>query len=161
MLKVFFGVMSLLFSSTFVGIACSCLPQLEVAEAVEKSDVVLKVKVTEIMFVGRAEGKPDLVYRDKPDFSTIRANEDYYFTQVVKIRVQQKYKGKFYRKLAVVETGLGGGDCGFEFENKGIYLLYGSMLKKGNWIKHSTFSTNICTRTARFKEQEEAVIKAL
>ncbi len=153
--------MFLFISSTFVGLGCSCLPQLVLAEAVEKSDVVLKVKVTEIMFVGRAEGKPDLVYREKPSFSTIRANEDYHYIQVVKIRIQQKYKGKFKRKFAVVETGLGGGDCGFEFENKGLYLLYGSMLKKGNWIKHSTFSTNICTRTARFKEQEEAVIKAL
>ncbi len=55
------------------------------------------------------------------------------------------YKGK-QQQIVKVETGLGGGDCGFQFELKRRYLVYAYKDETGQ------LSTGICTATAPIEE---------
>jgi hypothetical protein len=64
---------------------------------------------------------------------------------LVSLEVLHSYHGD-QRKLMPLSTGLGGGDCGFDFEVGKRYLVYAFKDEAGE------LSTNICTRTTRLEE---------
>jgi len=67
---------------------------------------------------------------------------------LVSLRVFHSYRGD-QRKSMQLSTGLGGGDCGFDFEVGKQYLVYAFKDETGE------MSTNICTRTTRLEESSE------
>jgi hypothetical protein len=62
--------------------------------------------------------------------------------------VLHSYRGD-QRKPMRLSTGLGGGDCGFDFEVGKQYLVYAFKDETGE------LSTNICTRTTRLEKSSE------
>ena len=67
---------------------------------------------------------------------------------LVSLEVLHSYRGD-QRKIMRLSTGLGGGDCGFDFEVGKQYLVYAFKDKAGE------LSTNICTRTTRLEKSRE------
>jgi hypothetical protein len=63
---------------------------------------------------------------------------------LVSLEILHSYRGD-QRKPMRLSTGLGGGDCGFDFEVGKQYLVYAFKDEAGE------LSTNICTRTTRGK----------
>ena len=61
--------------------------------------------------------------------------------RMVSLEVLHSYRGD-QRKLTRLSTGLGGGDCGFDFEVGKQYRVYAFKDEAGE------LSTNICSRTA-------------
>ena len=66
---------------------------------------------------------------------------------LVSFRVSRWYRGG-HQETVQIETGLGGGDCGFPFEPSGQYLVYADKSESGR------LSTGICTGTALLEESE-------
>jgi hypothetical protein len=64
---------------------------------------------------------------------------------LVSLEVLHSYRGD-QRKPMRLSTGLGGGDCGFDFEVGKQYLVYAFKDEAGE------LSTNICTRTTRLEK---------
>lgn len=62
-------------------------------------------------------------------------------------------------KMVTVETGLGGGDCGYGFQEGESYLIY-AYRTNGEDGKPGPLRTNICTRT-RPLSKAKGDIKAL
>jgi hypothetical protein len=60
--------------------------------------------------------------------------------RVVSILVTRVYRGKLHGKVALV-TGVGGGDCGFNFRTGMKYLIY------ADTVEHGLLFTSICSRT--------------
>jgi hypothetical protein len=65
--------------------------------------------------------------------------------RVVTIRVSRSYRGHIEGPVTVV-TGMGGGDCGFDFETGEEYLMYTDSISGG------ILFTSICTGTTPMKE---------
>jgi hypothetical protein len=64
---------------------------------------------------------------------------------LVSLEILHSYRGE-QRKPIRLSTGLGGGDCGFDFEVGKQYLVYAFKDEAGE------LSTNICTRTMRLEK---------
>jgi hypothetical protein len=64
---------------------------------------------------------------------------------LVSLEILHSYRGD-QRKPMRLSTGLGGGDCGFDFEVGKQYLVYAFKDEAGE------LSTNICTRTTRLEK---------
>lgn len=67
------------------------------------------------------------------------------FLLTVKLKVERVWKGSMPAE-AIIETGRGGGDCGYGFEVGERYLVYAS------GSNESKMQTNICQRTARLSD---------
>jgi len=65
--------------------------------------------------------------------------EQKYYVQYT-FHVQQIWKCKSKYETIIVKTGMGFGDCGFEFRPGFSYIVYG-------YDKMGSVATNICTRT--------------
>ena len=68
-----------------------------------------------------------------------RKPENFYVT--VKFKVEKVWKNQSTNEV-IIQTGQGGGDCGYRFEIGKKYLVYAD----GD---QTSFSTNICQRTAK------------
>ena len=66
-------------------------------------------------------------------------------TMLVRFEVKHSYRG-VQGELVDVETGLGGGDCGFAFEIDRQYLVYADRTESGQ------LATGICDATARIEQ---------
>jgi hypothetical protein len=73
----------------------------------------------------------------------------------VRLKVEESFKGVATRK-AVLYTGWGGGDCGYEFERGARYLVYASDYAGGLY-------TGICygTKKAERAESELAILRRI
>jgi len=98
--------------------SCSCKPPDPPKKSLATVDAVFVGKVVQVV-----EGKKDVFPR-----------------KTVVLVVSTVWKGKLTKELSLT-TGIGGGDCGYRFEEGKSYLIYAyGDVKKG-------MSTNICTRT--------------
>ena len=70
--------------------------------------------------------------------------------RVVTIRMLRVYRGEVASNVTVL-TGIGGGDCGFDFETGKQYLVYASR------IDAKTLSTNICSGTSSLERAGPAL----
>ena len=73
------------------------------------------------------------------------------------IQVNRVYKGRIKNNLIEVTTGIGGGDCGFEFMIEKEYIIYCTYENKYyNWgdIVKKFLYTDICSRTRLTSEDE-------
>lgn len=109
-------ISSLPFVKTPTAFACSCVKPGDPREELEKSTAVFSGKVLDV-------NRDSVGYAYKVSFD-----------------VEKIWKG-VSRKTVVISTGLGGGDCGFEFTEGEIYIVYAY----GNDVEF--LSTGICSRT--------------
>lgn len=127
--------------------ACTCIGQEDVKQARKHSDVVA---------VGRVIGGERLV---------ITIADDTMLTSVVMrytILVERSFKGRIRGDTLVVYTGLGSGDCGYEFERDQCYVIYGNRDPHYNLKRTASTPlygkniiwTDICTRTRPYDESE-------
>jgi hypothetical protein len=158
-------------------VACSCIGKSSVTEEVKKTDVV---------FIGKVVGKTAVkIWSDttgtrfsyekekkKEKMDTLSYDEykwrrglfgiDMVDYQIV---VSKKYKGHHLQDTITVRTGLGSGDCGFEFQLGSNYLVYArressvkyTLPKLGRNRKElkGIFRTNICSRTKPVERAED------
>jgi hypothetical protein len=140
-------VISLLMIVSFItvlmpskGYACSCAYEPSVEEELEKSKVVFSGDVVSIR-----EVKPFGVFQNLISFFT-DLDHKYYPEKHVIFNVSSTWKGASQSQL-IIETGLGGGDCGYEFQVGQSYLVYAG----GNDGHH----TSICHRTTELVSAKE------
>ncbi|PWT92497.1 MAG: hypothetical protein C5B54_03395 [Acidobacteria bacterium] len=76
------------------------------------------------------------------------SKEDLFFGKIVHFSVEQAYKGVESPEISV-ETGNGGGDCGYPFESGKRYLVYAYGIPKGK------LGTGICSRTKPLSQASE------
>ena len=103
--------------------ACTCA--IPLTNLTLKQQVTKAQKQSRAVFVGRV-----MQVVQNPDASGVS----------VKFLVEKSWKGSLSRKVNIF-TGLGGGDCGYQFEVGESYLVYASGAKE-------KLSTSICQRTA-------------
>ncbi|MEN2767878.1 hypothetical protein [Ornithinibacillus xuwenensis] len=97
--------------------ACSCVEPQSVQDELERSSVVFRGKVMEM--------------------------NDVNYSKKVLFNVKEIWKG-FEESQTIIKTGMGGGDCGFEFKTGQEYLVYArGMNEYGDY-----YSTGICDRTS-------------
>jgi hypothetical protein len=95
---------------------------------------------TNVIFEGlveRQEVRPGSISVPK----TAMSMTSYGAHRIVTIRASRVYSGPSPERFTVL-TGMGGGDCGFDFETGKEYLVYGEMIDRGGLF------TSICTGTA-------------
>ncbi len=144
---------------TSVGYACSCIGLSSVKEAFEETQYIFHGKVLKKeMIYTRTLFKIEQDEINKLDTLSwpLTSMMSKYTFQIVTI-----YKGKINTDTIHIYTGIGGGDCGYDFNVGGDYLIYGSenqsfftnyfMDKK---LIGQIITTHICTRTKQFDEDE-------
>src|SRR5262245_10077945 len=116
------------------GSACSCAGPLTVCEAYDAATAVFTGVVSLISdtSIKLEAGSQSLTYAGK----------------LVRFSVEHVYKGQESAELSV-ETGSGGGDCGYHFEAGIRYLVYAYAATQGR------LGTGICTRTNLFADASE------
>ncbi|MBP1932757.1 hypothetical protein [Ammoniphilus resinae] len=121
-----FSLMSVSIPS--VGYACSCASKPAVQEELEKSAVVFGGKVIDI--------------REKSQFNP---------KKTVLFEVSTAWKGGASTQM-LITTGLGGGDCGFDFEKGKEYLVYAN---ESSMYGGKDLVTTICDRTTELVSAQE------
>lgn len=91
--------------------------------------------------VGAALGQSDAVFVG----TVVEIQTESRWRKTISFEIESIWKGKLQSRI-MITTGSGNADCGFPFELGEIYLVYAS---KGS---ETVPSTNICTRTRRFRE---------
>lgn len=158
--RILIGLISLLCFISYNSIACSCIGQRTIQEEIRNSDVLV---------VGTILNKEILQLTDStmlklfPNDTTLSTSP---LSRMVIARynllVLDIYKGKITKDTITIFTGLGGGDCGFRFENGKKYIIYGDketyygqMNNDFNFTKtRNVYWTNICTRTTSYFQSE-------
>ncbi|HEX8637455.1 MAG TPA: hypothetical protein VF692_05285 [Pyrinomonadaceae bacterium] len=127
-----------LFVSPFFVEACSCMSAGPPCESFWNTDVVFSGRVTEI---GAAPERPVFKSGDK----YLAA----FPMRAVRFAVDESFRGTT-EKSVEIQTGMGGGDCGFRFEIGQSYLVYAYRNKETG-----TLGTGICTRTQVLSQATE------
>lgn len=139
-----------LLSSAVDGLACTCAPPpgaktvREVAAwqsgSAEGSKVIFEGSVEKQEVKTGPIGAP----------SNAMSMTVYGAHRIVTIRVSRAYRGQTEGRTTVL-TGMGGGDCGFDFETGKDYLVYADSIDGG------ILFTSICTGTAPLEEAGPAL----
>ncbi len=108
--------------------ACSCLVPQSVEQEMEQSDAVFTGTVTKIKKVGMGLYSPKKVYFD----------------------VEKTWKGQNKAKTFVI-TGIGSGDCGFNFEVGKDYIVYAS--ESNMYTNTTALTTTVCDLTSNLNEK--------
>ncbi len=104
---------------------------------------------SKIIFEGSVERQEAAVGRvGAPREATSKSTSDQH--RVVSLRVLRSYRGQLAGTVNVL-TGIGEGDCGFDFETGSQYLVYADKLEDG------TLVTSICTGTSLLAHAESAL----
>jgi len=128
--------------------ACSCVGQEDVERARKKADaVVLGTVVAE----ERVEVTDPAMLTHFP-----------VFVKRFTLQIERSFKGGTVADTVIVVTGMGNGDCGFEFAVGKRYVVYasrdagnqGQLLASKPLTGRGVFWTNICTRTKTYDESE-------
>ena len=139
--------------------SCNCIGELTVKESIKHSDIVVTGTVISSGFMIVTDSnmiklfKPDTSLYNKYPYSIIIAK--------YRIKVEKLFKGKITSDTLTIYTGLGNGDCGFNFKIGYKYIIYGQ--NKHYKMINSKFNfpygpnicwTDICTRTTTFNIDE-------
>lgn len=147
--KKFYLIILILFVNQ-IAYTCSCISNSNIKKAIKKSDLVI---------IGDVNLIQKIVLKHKLQGTNSYINFHFY---KVTVNVEQLYKGKIMSKTIEIITGVGGGDCGFEFKPKKKYVIYASkrnkLYAKGEKIK-TFFYTNICKRTTENVDIEKFKIE--
>lgn len=130
-----------------VGYCCSCIGEATVNQEFKRSDVVFTGKVIYKKIINLTDTLMPAVKIQKAEYQ---------------LQVSTVLKGKIKQDTVTIITGVGGGDCGFNFEIGKEYIVYSSFENKyypqGNRVSKFLY-TDICRRTRSATDTAE--IKAL
>lgn len=133
-----------------------CYVPLNACTCIGERSITYDFNTSSKVFCGQIISKKLIVYNVDSTFS-IRKNE-------FKVKILIKYKGRFRKKYLKILTGLGGGDCGYDFILNKKYIIYAQI--ENNYCSLCNkvakyLSTDACTRTREFIESENAELKKL
>lgn len=112
-----------------------------------KKEIVVGTKTDSLLLrTYRQEGWGVIVIPDFPD-------DAWPFAKCT-LKLKRSFKGATGDTTVIVSTGLGGGDCGVEFEISKTYLIYADG-------EHNGFFTDRCSGTHEYNEAEAAVLEKL
>jgi len=100
---------------------------------------------TSAIFTGRVT-KIDLVTEQAADGQSR-------VKRLVRLRVQERWRGMQGKRDVTIATGAGGGDCGFQFEQGRTYLIYANQS-----VQTGRYETGICSRTALIEDSTADLI---
>ena len=123
---------------------CSCIGESKLKSAIKSSDYIFIGSVIDI----NHKAVVDTFIVDELDslyfLDTMYVNE-------ITFRIVTLYKGKKRSEEIKIITGLGSGDCGFEFDNGKEYIVYSYYQYKPDAYDEKTryrfLYTDICSRT--------------
>jgi hypothetical protein len=145
-MKQFLLLISLLFYSS-TSYCCTCIGEATVKQELRRSNFVFQGKVISKKIVDIMDTLMPAIKIQKAEYT---------------IQVLVVYKAKIEQDTIKIITGLGGGDCGFEFNIGSEYIIYSSFENKyypqGNTVNKFLY-TDICRRTRLATDINE--IKAL
>lgn len=144
MKKAFIFLFFYLPSITF---ACSCIGKSKINTEIKKTDILFSGKViSKKIFSVKIEYVPEEFYPKKVEYEVL---------------VIKKYKGNILTDTLKIVTGIGNGDCGFNFLINHTYIIYGMYSKKklesGETVDEF-IETDICTRTRLYECLEDKKI---
>lgn len=137
--------MILLLSITSPLFACTCDGTSTVKGSLEGSDLVI---------IGKVISGEEFRALD----STIGGNRYYSYPKMrYRVAIKEKFKGNCASDTITIITGLGGGDCGYQFGVGYEYLIYGYKQFQDKLTNQpvNVFETNICTRTRDSSDTKE------
>lgn len=151
---------------------CSCIGHSSVNDSYKTADMIV---VGDVFYISKdsivdssaLRGRMKYVKLGRYTESFARSKSTQYLTKAL-IKINKVYKGQFTSDTLTVYTGIGGGDCGFDFTLSTRYIIYGSVesylyIRPGGKESRNTCWTNICTRTQDHNEAEivelEKIIK--
>jgi hypothetical protein len=138
-----FVTVCILLSGVAFLLNCTCIGEMTVKEAIKKSDIVFVGKIT----------SADTIFLNDTFWGERQPHE-------VKYRVTPSllYKGKITSSTIEIVSGIGFGDCGYDFAVGSEYVIY-AYYKNGDGASQAHFLyTQICTRTC---PRSDAEIKAI
>lgn len=134
--------------------ACTCISEEDVKHARNHADVV---------FVGK------VVKAEKLEVISKEVEVTNFKEPVMRytLQVERWFKGRIATEEVVVYTGMGGGDCGYDFELNKRSIVYAKrndvMVERFNadvpLSGRGIYWTNICTRTGIFDEDEAKLLE--
>ncbi len=135
-------VASLLLFNTSEIVACSCMGSESIKKAFKRSDIV---------FVGEAiSNQPFDVSQEPLGDGYI----DIYYHNEIIFKVHEWFKGAT-SATQIIYSGIGGGDCGFYFQEGEQYIVYATNEGVYMELGFSKMQTNICDRTSKLQDQSE------
>jgi hypothetical protein len=146
--KLIIGLILIVVNQPFNTKACSCIGENTVEKEVHKSDVVFTGKVlSKNVFTVNDNNLPTGLIVKKAEYT---------------ILVTKLYKGVLVSDTIKIITGVGSGDCGYEFLIGFEYIIYSVYSEKyfesGQKVD-KFFHTDICSRTRRIEKKELRKIK--
>jgi hypothetical protein len=127
-------------------LACGCLGE---------SSHKMEIKKSDIIFSGKVLDKKDFFVVDS--FTGIKINMVRYYAIVNRV-----FKGRLKQSQIEVVTGVGNGDCGFNFEVNKSYIIYidckDKFYAKGQKVTKFLY-TDICKKTRVMNDIELLEIK--
>jgi hypothetical protein len=130
----------LLFKSSY---CCTCIGECTFEKEYKRSSVILTGKIFLKKTIIAKDSLMPLIKIQRAEYT---------------IRVTKLYKGKIETNLLKIITGMGGGDCGFEFRKGSEYIIYCSYENKyyeQGEIVNRFLNTDICRRTRLIADKNE------
>jgi hypothetical protein len=128
--------------------SCSCIGKSKRNAELKKSDVVFFGKIlSKKIFTIKDEYVPEEFYLKKAEYTILAI---------------KNYKGKIERDTLKIITGIGHGDCGFDFSIGKSYIIYAMCSEKyfeSGEIVNKFLSTDICMRNMLYNKEEEEKIE--
>ena len=131
--------------------ACSCIGKNSVKKEIRKSDVVLVGTIISHRVININDTISKIITKDTAIYDILTIQKVIY-----KVEVNLLYKGKIQNKIIAIVTGVGNGDCGFQFKENEKYIIYadykndiGCFLRKKKMLY-----TDICKRTVMYNRDE-------
>lgn len=136
-------------------LACSCIGESSVKQSVKGSDLVVIGRVLS----GDKFTEVDSTWLFGKDSSGNNRYFSYNKMHYI-VLVTTKFKGTFHGDTISIRTGMGGGDCGYQFNIGGDYIIYGYKNSERLSAQQIEFTTNLCSRTRPANDKFEiAAIK--
>ena len=116
------AIAAIFFLQVQSGFACKCNRQIpDIGQACQKADLI---------FLGQCL---------RAEYVEEKGSSPYHFVQYTFL-VKKVWKGKPDAETILVKTGLGGGDCGWNFRPGFSYIVFGT-------VEKNSVHTSTCTRT--------------
>lgn len=136
--------------------ACSCIGESTVEGGYKNADMVTtgKIITVETKWLPDSARMKRMVELGFPADSLDKRLIGYYLKKAL-VKVDKVYKGDSIPDTLTIYTGMGGGDCGFQFNEGQKYIIYGDTNSYfGGFFRdqkilsgRDVYWTNICTRT--------------
>jgi hypothetical protein len=151
---------ALILVASSYALSCSCATPRPIPEALVQADVVFVGTVARVERSESLLGLAVVVVRHL--WSELTGADDPYLDKwegsprngrVAHFRIAESFKG-LATPSALVHTGFGGSDCGYDFEKGVDYVVYGYLQEDALRPGMTYLTTTICTRTASVMSQK-------